>query len=159
MHNPSITGHDHLCTFCIEQHEHSFAKKKLKPLFQRKYLHNNNVYMYIFVVVNVQPTRWSNGRWNIFRIYVYSMCQFEQDFKMDIFGQKLPLNAMIRAEERWFFGTLLHVYVSFLFLHQTTKLIRYTTNVMMDVAKNGRRKEFADIHISYSLWSCPKKPK
>ena len=27
VHNPSITGHDHLCTFCIEQHEHSFAKK------------------------------------------------------------------------------------------------------------------------------------
>ena len=80
-----------------------FCKKKLKPLFQRKYLHNNNVDMYIFVVVNVQPTRWSNGRWNIFSIYVYSMCQFKQDFKMDIFGQKLPLNGMIRAKERWFF--------------------------------------------------------
>ena len=50
---------------------------------------------------------------------------------MDNFGQKLPLNGMIRAKERWFFGTLLHVYVSFLFLHQTTILIKYTTNVMM----------------------------
>ena len=54
---------------------------------------------------------------------------------MDIFGQKLPLNGMIRAKERWCFGTLLHVYVSFLFLHQTTKLIKYTTNVMIDVVK------------------------
>ena len=136
-----------------------FCKKKLKPLFQRKYLHNNNVYMYIFVVVNVQPTRWSNGRWKIFSIYVYSMCQFKQDFKMDIFGQKLPLNGMIRAKEGWCFGTLLHVYVSFLFLHQTTRLIKYTTNVMIDVAKKGRRNKFAWIRISCSLWSCPKKPK
>ena len=70
---------------------------------------------------------------------------------MDIFGQKLPLNAMIRAKERWCFGTLLHVYVSFLFLHQTTNLIKYTTNVMIDVAKNVRRKEFTEIHISCSL--------
>ena len=76
--------------------------------------------MYIFVVVNVQPTRWSNGRLNIFSIYVYSMCQFKQDFKMGIFGQKLPFNEMIRAKrakERLFLGSLLHVYVSFLFLH------------------------------------------
>ena len=96
-----------------------FCKKKLKPLFQRKYLHNNNVDMYIFVVVNVQPTRWSNGRWKIFSIYVYSMCQFKQDFKMDIFGQKLPLNAMILAKERWFFGNLLYYMSMFPFYFYT----------------------------------------
>ena len=62
---------------------------------------------------------------------------------MDIFGQKLPLNGMIRAKERLFLGSLLHVYVSFLFLHPTTKLITYTTNVMIDVAKKGRRNKFA----------------
>ena len=45
------------------------------------------------------------------------------------------MNAKIRAKEGWFFGTLLHVYVSFLFLHQTTRLIKYTTNVMIDVVK------------------------
>ena len=71
------------------------------------------------------------------------MCQFKQDFKMDILGPKLPFNAMIRAKEKWCFGTSLHVYVSFLFLHQTTRLIKYTTNVMIDVAKKGRRNKFA----------------
>ena len=71
--------------------------------------------------------------------------------KWTVFGQKLPFNAMIRAKERWFFGTLLHVYVSFLFLHQTTRLIKYTTNVMIDVAKKGRRNKFASIRISCSL--------
>ena len=115
VHNPSITGHDHLCTFCIEQHEHSFAKKNWSHFFQRKYLHNNNVDMYIFVVVNVQPTRWSNGRWNIFSIYVYSMCKFKQDFKMDIFGQKFPLNRLIRAKERCFFR-MLGLITCFLFI-------------------------------------------
>ena len=79
------------------------------------------------------------------------MCQFKQDFKMDNFGQKLPLNAMIRAKERWFFGTLLHVYVSFLFLHQTTKLIEYTTNVMIDVAKLAEETNSLKSHISCSL--------
>ena len=62
---------------------------------------------------------------------------------MDNFGQKLPLNGMIRVKEKWVFWTLLHVYVSFLFLHQTTRLIKYTTNVMIDVAKKGRRNKFA----------------
>ena len=71
------------------------------------------------------------------------MCQFKQDFKMDNFGQKLPLNGIVRAKERLFLGSLLHVYVSFLFLHHTAKLIKYTTNVMIDVAKKGRRNKFA----------------
>ena len=71
--------------------------------------------MYIFVVVNVQPTRWSNGRLNIFSIYVYSMCQFKQDFKMDIFGRKLPLNRLIRAKERCFFR-MLGLITCFLFI-------------------------------------------